>query len=244
MSLDEHRRERKALRFYATAPRDCAYLDGETAVSVFADPKARLSQTIYDQLARYGFRRSGGDLYIPNCAHCSKCIPVRICVQEFCPTRSQARVWKRNRDLSFRLLPAEYRQEHFELYKRYLASRHAGGGMCDPAPDEYMRFVTADWATTRFLELRLGDRPVALAVTDYLDDGLSAVYTCYDPEFDKRSLGTAAILYQIDLARRLGLNWHYLGFWVSGCRKMEYKNRFRPLHAYRNGSWSLMETTG
>lgn len=242
MSLDDSRPENKILRFYTTAPRDCAYLEGEKAVSVFADPNARLSQAIYDQLARYGFRRSGSHLYIPNCPDCSSCIPVRIAVPEFSPTRSQLRVWKRNQDLNFRILPAEYRQEHFQLYRRYLASRHAGGGMCDPEPDEYMRFVATDWATTRFLELSLEGRPVALAVTDYLDEALSAVYTCFDPEFEKRSLGTAAILYQIDLARRLGLRWHYLGFWVPGCRKMEYKNRFRPLQAYGNGNWSDVET--
>ncbi len=243
MSLDDSRRENRTLRFYVTAPRACAYLEDRSAVSVVADPEAQLSQSIYDQLARYGFRRSGSDLYIPDCPDCSSCIPVRIAVQDFTPTRSQARVWKRNQDLDFRILPAEYRQEHFELYSRYLASRHADGGMCDPDPDEYMRFVTADWASTRFLELSLEGRPIALAVTDYLDDGLSAVYTCFDPDLDKRSLGTAAVLYQVDVARRLGLSWHYLGFWVPGCRKMEYKNRFQPLQAYRKGHWSFLETS-
>ena len=219
MDKDEQQGEEEELRFFATAPRPCSYLERRSAISVFADPEATLSPLIYNQLARYGFRRSGNDLYVPACPGCSECIPVRILVDNFKRSRSQQRIWNRNRDLVCRPLAPEYRETHFRLYSRYLKSRHPGGGMDDPTPDDYMRFLSSDWCDTLFLEFSHGGTPVALAVTDQLDNALSAVYTFFDPELGRRSLGTQAILQQIALARELGCNWLYLGYWIRGSEK-------------------------
>ena len=230
----------KELRFFATAPRSCSYLEGRDTISVFADPDARLTPTIYQQLARFGFRRSGNNLYVPACPGCSQCIPVRIPVEEFRRSRNQQKIWSRNRDLVCAVLPPEFRQDHFQLYQRYLSSRHPGGGMDQPTPEEYLSFLTSYWSETFFFEFRLDGRLVAVAVTDRLGNALSAVYTFFDPALHRRSLGTYAILRQVELARELGNDWHYLGYWIPGCDKMRYKSRFRPLEVYRNGKWRML----
>ncbi len=230
-------RDEQQLRFYATAPRPCTYLPDRSAVSVFADPEATLSSEIYQQLAPLGFRRSGSDLYLPACAACRQCIPVRVAVQAFRRSRSQQRVWRRNRDVSCTPLDAVYRQDHFELYSRYLSHRHAGGGMENPTPEDYLNFLAGGWSDTRFLEFRTGDVLLGVAVTDCLTDALSAVYTFFDPDFEARSPGTLAVLTQIEMARQSGLDWLYLGYWIPGSRKMAYKNRFRPLQVFRSGHW-------
>ena len=235
------RNKEEELRFFATAPRPCSYLEGRNAISVFADPEARLSLAIYNQLASYGFRRSGNDLYVPACPGCSECIPVRIAVDPFKRSRNQQKVWNRNRDLVCRALAPEFRDEHFDLYTRYLKSRHRGGGMDDPTPEEYLLFLSSDWCDTLFLEFRLNNKPIALAVTDRLDNAYSAVYTFFEPDLDRRSLGTFAILQQIELARDMGCDWLYLGYWIPGSRKMQYKSRFRPMQAYRDGRWQWVE---
>lgn len=239
MDNDEPSREQQ-LRFFASAPRACSYLPERSAISVFADPDARLSTALYRQLAGFGFRRSGNDLYVPACPGCSQCIPVRVPVQQFRRSRNQQKIWNRNSDLSTTLLPAEYRDEHFELYSRYLSDRHPGGGMDQPTPDDYMNFLSSNWCETLFLEFRHRDRAVAVAVTDHLGNALSAVYTFFDPALRRRSLGTYSVLRQIELGRELDCNWHYLGYWIPGCGKMEYKSRFRPLQAYQHGNWSTL----
>ena len=238
MSFDETRDQGKfSLRFYATAPRPCSYLEDRTAVSVFADPEADLSQSIYNQLALFGFRRSGKDLYVPSCPGCSQCIPVRVYAQKFKPGRSQKRIRKRNADLQWTVLPADFSEEHFELYSRYLASRHTGGGMENPTPEDYMHFLTSDWSDTAFIECRLHGKLAGVAVTDFLDDGLSAVYTFFDPDLEKRSPGMLSILQQLEFAREWGLMWLYLGYWISACNKMSYKDRFNPLQVFYEGHW-------
>jgi arginyl-tRNA--protein-N-Asp/Glu arginylyltransferase len=239
---DDNPLREQELRFFATAPRDCSYLADRSAISVFADPDARLSSAVYQQLAGFGFRRSGNDLYVPACPGCSECIPVRIPVQQFKRSRNQQKVWNRNLDLEFTVLPAQYRDEHFDLYARYLSRRHPGGGMDQPTPDDYMNFLTSDWCETLFLEFRLADTPVAVAVTDRLGNALSAVYTFFDPALSRRSLGTYSVLRQIELGRELACDWHYLGYWIPGCGKMQYKSRFRPLQAYQNGNWITLGT--
>ena len=231
----------QSLRFYATAPRSCSYLPDRSAISVFADPEVTLSTDIYQQLAPLGFRRSGSDLYLPACAVCRQCIPVRVEVEAFRRSRSQQRVWQRNRDVTCTPLDAEFRQDHFELYSRYLSQRHAGGGMENPTPEDYLNFLASDWSDTLFLEFRLEDTLLGVAVTDCLADSLSAVYTFFDPDFEARSPGTLAVLTQIEMARQLGLSWLYLGYWVPGSRKMAYKNRFRPLQVFRGGHWQKFD---
>lgn len=230
------------LKFFATAPRPCSYLESRTAISVFADPSARLSTALYDQLAHYGFRRSGGDLYVPACPGCSQCVPVRIPVEDFTRSRNQQRVWRRNRELDWRVQKADFDEDLFALYRAYLDARHAGGGMDDPSEEDFSRFLTSEWSDTFFLVGSRDDRPVVVAVTDALKNALSAVYTFFDPALERESLGTLAILRQIALARDMQYRWLYLGYWIPDSQKMAYKARFRPLEAYREGRWQALET--
>lgn len=240
MSRQETPGQPAELRFFITTPRSCSYLDARQAVSIFADPSAVLSQGIYNQLAAAGFRRSGNDLYRPGCPHCSACIPLRLAVN-FSHNRSQARTWKRNRNLDCQILPPTFKSDHYALYRDYLQSRHADGGMADADENQYLEFLTSYWSDTRFIEFRDSGKLLAVAVTDYLDTALSAVYTFFDPEQKQRSLGTYAILYQQDLVKRLGLRWLYLGYWIEDCSNMRYKAGFRPCEVFRDGCWQILD---
>lgn len=225
------------LGFYATPPHDCNYLPGRQAVTLFADPRFRKNNRLYSALADSGFRRSGEHLYVPYCKSCSSCIPVRILVNEFVPSRRQARARRRNSDLVVRKRMAEFDPEHYELYCRYLAARHRGGGMDNPTPDTYMEFLTSSWSDTFFYEFRDANHLLAVAAVDLMQNALSAVYTFYEPDLTDRSLGRFAILVEIDEARRMGLDWLYLGYWIRQCRKMNYKNEYQPLEYFREGEW-------
>lgn len=225
------------LGFYATPPHRCNYLPEQEAITLFADPNFPKNRHLYTVLAGNGFRRSGTHLYIPHCKHCSACISVRVSARTFDPSRGQKRTWLKNRDLKITELSPVFEQEHFELYSRYLSSRHPEGGMDNPTPESYMEFLTAPWTETVFYEMRAGDRLIAIAVTDVMNDGLSAVYTFYDPEESRRSPGKFAILYQIEQARLLGLEWLYLGYWIRQSSKMNYKSEYRPQQVYINNSW-------
>jgi arginine-tRNA-protein transferase len=225
------------LQFFLTYPHACSYLPGREAVTLLADPRAELSPALYTRLAQLGFRRSGNDLYRPHCPACDACIPVRIPVEGFRPRRRDRRCWQNNRDLTANICPAEFRNEHFSLYERYLNSRHPGGGMDQPTVEQYLGFLISRWCETWFVEFRRQGRLLAVAVTDVLQDGLSAVYTFFDPEESRRSLGTYSILWQLEAARRERLRWLYLGYWIEECAKMRYKGDFRPLQAYRDARW-------
>lgn len=225
------------LGFYATPPHRCSYLPERQAITLFADPNFPKNRQLYTALAGSGFRRSGTHLYIPHCRDCNACISVRVSAAGFRPTRSQKRTWRKNSDLTVRELPAAYDDEHFELYRRYLSHRHADGGMDNPSPEAYMDFLTASWTDTMFYEIRAGQKLVAVAVTDLMDDGLSAVYTFYDPDETARSPGRFAILYQIERAASLGLDWLYLGYWIRQSDKMRYKSEYRPQQVYINNNW-------
>jgi len=222
-------------------PHPCSYLPGRTATTLFIDPRYPLDGDKYARFTRLGFRRSGDLVYRPHCRDCSACTPVRIPVERFVPNRSQRRVLKRNEDLGICARPSTFAPEHFNLYLRYQAMRHAGGGMDDPDPQKYVNFLMGRQVETVFYEMRRGDELLAVAVVDQLPDGLSAVYTFFDPREHRRSLGTFAILWQVEHARRAGLPWVYLGYWIAESRKMAYKASFQPLEAYRHGRWNDLE---
>lgn len=225
------------VRLFQTLPHACGYYGGRTAQNLVIDPSSAHLARIYDVALTKGYRRAGGHVYRPHCQQCRACIAARIPVAAFVPDRSQRRRMKRNADLRVDVAPAGYRAEYFDLYRRYLGARHAGGGMDDPEPEDFSRFLYTEWSPTRFLELRLGKRLVGVAVTDLASNGLSAVYTFYDPDEAARGLGTYAILRQIELARELGLPHVYLGFWIRGHPKMDYKARFRPLELLGAAGW-------
>ncbi|HDZ16603.1 MAG TPA: arginyltransferase [Methylophaga aminisulfidivorans] len=225
-----------SLNFYQDHPHACSYIEGRKARNLYPDPNQPASKQLYSQLIQHGFRRSGDHIYRPFCQHCEACVPVRIDVNKFEATRSQRRCLKRNQDVSLKLTPAEYCAEHFALYQRYLAGRHQGGGMDDPTPSSYTNFLTSSWSDSAFIEFRIENRLIGVAVTDFVINGASAFYTFFDPELDKRSLGTFAILKQIELAKNNGLSWLYLGYWIAESQKMRYKTNFSALEGYYT-SW-------
>jgi arginine-tRNA-protein transferase len=225
------------VRLFQTLPHACGYFAGRMAQNLVIDPAAPHLAQVYEAALAKGYRRAGGHVYRPHCRGCNACVAARVPVAQFQPDRSQRRCLERNRDLELVVAPARYRDDYFELYRRYLGSRHAGGGMDDPDIEDFERFLYTPWSPTRFIELRLRERLLAVAVTDFAANGLSAVYTFYDPNERARSLGTCAILRQIELARERSLPHVYLGFWIEDHPKMGYKARFRPLELLGAGGW-------
>jgi arginine-tRNA-protein transferase len=201
------------------------------------DPELTLSMPIYNQLIQHGFRRSGAHCYRPHCNNCQACIACRIPVKEFKANRSQQRCLKKNQAIKTTAVSAAFNDEYFELYRRYLNARHIDGSMANPEEEEFKQFLYCDWSETQFLELRLDEQLIAVAVTDIVSDGLSAVYSFFDPEMHTHSLGTYCILKQIDYANLQGLDYVYLGYWIENHQKMHYKNNFKPLQLYRDEQW-------
>ncbi|HQY70036.1 MAG TPA: arginyltransferase [Pseudomonadales bacterium] len=225
------------VRVFATYPHNCSYLAGEQATTLFVDPSTPIDARIYSQLSYIGFRRSGPHLYRPHCAACNACVPARVPVEAFAPNRSQRRILARNADLEARVVESINSDAHFALYSRYIEQRHRDGDMYPPDREQYDSFLTREWGSTSFVEFRAAGRLLAVAVMDRLENGLSAIYTYYEPAEEKRSLGSFVILWQIERARALALPAVYLGYWIRNCRKMNYKTRFRPIELLANGHW-------
>ena len=233
-------RREAGLRVFHTGEHPCGYWPERDARDLVLDPRdERLAQR-YPLALEWGFRRSGDIVYRPHCRGCQACVAVRIPVAAFRPDRSQRRCLARNRDVDARIVPAERTDEQFALYRRYLQARHAGGGMDDHGRFEFDQFLVGSWSQGRFLELREhgSHRLLGVAVTDLVGDrALSAVYTFFDPDEAARGLGTLAILRQLEWAARDGRTHLYLGYWIAGHRKMDYKRRFRPLEAFDGRGW-------
>jgi arginine-tRNA-protein transferase len=224
------------VRLFMTTEYPCSYLPGQLARNLVADP-AIVSQNIYSELASLGFRRSGDHVYRPHCESCQACLSLRIPVADFSPNRSQKRIEHKNRDLSTHWYPAEFHAEHYRLFEKYVRTRHPQGGMDDTSPENYISFVTAYWSDTWLCEFRLQQNLLAVSVVDQLNDGLSAVYTFFDPQESRRGLGTYAIQRLISEACAKKLQWVYLGYWIDACTKMAYKSNFRPHQVFQHGRW-------
>ena len=222
---------------FLTPKHPCSYLEGEQAQSVFVHPSFKLSPAIYSQLIAKGFRRSGDEVYAPQCAGCSACIPSRLAVADFKPNRSQKRCLKRNIDTQAVVKPAVFEPVHYELYLHYQTIRHGDGDMAKASPDDYINFLGSSWCDTRFVEFFIGNELAGVAVIDQLDNALSAVYTFFDPKFSSYSLGVYAVLWQIEQAKREQREFLYLGFWIKECKKMAYKSDYQPLQVLVDNHW-------
>lgn len=225
-----------------TEPHTCNYLPEQTAHSIFIAPDYPVSNTMHSILLRHGFRRSGDYLYKPSCQKCHACLSSRIVCRDFELTRRLKRIQKKNLDLTTQLHPSSFSDEYFDLYFRYLAHRHQDGGMYPPSIQQFQSFLLSEWCDTRFIEFRLQQRLIAVSVVDFVDDGLSALYTFFDPDFEQRSLGALAILSQIQLCKDNHLDYVYLGYWIEQCQKMRYKQEYQPLELFVDPHWKPYST--
>jgi len=228
------------LQLYLTAPYPCSYLPGREARSQVATPAYLITPKVYTELVHRGFRRSGTFTYRPRCDGCQQCVPVRVVVDEFHPARAQRRSWQRHHDLRVEILPLQDKAEYFTLYQRYQRARHSDGGMAEDTPEQYRNFLLQSHVDSLLVEFREGAELRMVSVIDVLDDGLSAVYTFYDPDIAQASFGTFNVLWQIELCRKLQLPYLYLGYWIRASRKMAYKANFAPLQALRDGEWNTL----
>lgn len=231
----------QTVRLFQTLPHDCGYFADRTAQNLVIDPASPNIAQVYENALTRGYRRAGTHVYLPHCEACHACTPVRVPVARFQPDRSQRRCLTLNNDVEIAITEAGYSEERFVLYQRYLSSRHPDGGMDNATRDDFEKFLYAQWSPTYFIEFRLGESLIAVAVSDACSNGLSAVYSWFDPNLRNRSLGTFAILSQINLALANQLDHLYLGFWIAGHPKMDYKARYRPLEALRNGVWEPLK---
>jgi len=230
------------IKLYQGSINPCSYLDNREAVNIYADPHHPNPKAVYNQLIKRGFRRSGEYVYRPGCNECSACVPVRIRCSEFTSRRTDRRNLSKNKDLTVEYKNAEYSDEYFNLYSRYLSDRHSNGGMDNPDPEDFRRFLLNPWGEALFVEVRLDTQLIAIAVTDATPEGLSAVYTFFDPEFNDRALGRFCILQQIDLCQAMNIPFLYLGYWVDGCQKMQYKTDYRPQEHFDGQDWILRQS--
>lgn len=225
------------ISFYLTPAHPCSYLEGNIASTAFADPNLELSAAHYSHLIRYGFRRSGKHVYRPHCDNCTACISIRLKTKEFNPGRRFKRVLSNNKDLNCNISDNADNPEYYELYRRYISSRHQGGEMDEDNPETYEEFIGSTWANTIYLEARLEQKLIAVAVIDQVENGISAVYSFFDPDYPKRSLGNYLILKQIELNNKLENEYLYLGYWIEKCQKMNYKADYKPHQLFIDGDW-------
>ena len=229
------------IRLFETVVDECPYLPEQESASILVDPEHEIDRQLFAMLSRSGFRRSGDMLYSPKCPSCNACVSVRLPCVEFKPSRGQKRVWRKNTDIRVELESVDFKQAHFEMYLRYQQQRHPDSSMCDDDPKKYISFINSYYSDSQFLCMYQEEKLVGISVIDQFENGLSAVYTFFEPEQSNRSLGTYAILYLLKLAKLHRIPYVYLGYWIDGSGKMDYKRNFRPLQGFIDRRWQSLE---
>jgi len=258
-----------ALHFYLTAPYPCSYLPDVQARSQVASPAYMISTPVYSELVQHGFRRSGTYTYRPHCDGCRACVPLRLPVKQFTPNRTQRRAWKQHAHLETSPHSLQDSAEYYGLYQRYQRSRHPDGGMDNDDRESYQNFLLQSHVDSLLVEFRepcgqaTSTTPLVLSgvegsgqadgtagrrgalrmvsIIDLLSDGLSSVYTFYDPDLPRARLGVYNVLWQIELCRKLDLDFVYLGYWIKDSRKMAYKTDYRPAQGLQHGAWNTLD---
>lgn len=231
------------LRFFTTPEHDCSYLDDRQAITLFVDPTVEINTELYSALSAIGFRRSGTHIYRPYCESCSACIPVRVPVALHQLKRRHKRIINKNKNVRvYRVNPAST-DEYFELYKKYIDLRHSDGDMYPAELAQFKSFLVEGRPEASFYEFRLDNKLIALTVADRLKDGISAIYTFFDPDMHQLSPGVFAVLWLIAETRELSLNYLYLGYWIKQSQKMNYKLDYQPTQTYSNHEWKEHKDT-
>jgi arginine-tRNA-protein transferase len=240
-----HSRARRPQFFYTTTPLPCPYLAGRTERKIVTELTGSDSEALHDRLSRAGFRRSHNIAYSPVCPGCRACIPIRVLAAEFTPNRTQRKIAQRNAGIEARITPARATAEQFALFQRYQQTRHGGGDMAAMGFYDYRAMVEDTPITTGLVEFRDAEgRLLGACLTDWLSDGLSAVYSFYAPEEERLSLGTYSVMWLLAEAKRGGLPYVYLGYWVPESRKMAYKAGYRPAEVLVQGQWRALDEAG
>lgn len=224
-------------KLFLTPEHKCSYLAERTARSAFLDPAVTITPELYASLNRQGFRRSGKFLYKPRCESCAACISARILTSRFKKNRSQKRIMKRNSHLVARRLNTISSESIYSLYERYINTRHSDGDMYPPTREQYRSFLVERLSSTFYVGFYDDITLVAVSVIDYVQDGLSALYTFYDPDLPRQALGVHAILWQIEECQRLDLPYLYMGYWINDCQKMSYKTHYQPQEHLMGEEW-------
>ena len=228
------------IKFFATDEHPCSYLDDQQAKTIFLDPEQPTDPGLYSTLLDLGFRRSGSHIYRPHCNQCQQCISVRIPVEAFKYSKSQKRILKANSAVRVEPLATIDNEACYQLFERYINVRHRDGDMYPTSLKDYRQFLCGSESYLVNYGFYLEDQLIAVAISDKLDQGLSAVYSFFDPDFEHLSLGNYMILWQIEECKRLALPALYLGYWIKNCQKMSYKSKFRPLEVFVNQRWLRM----
>lgn len=225
------------LKFFTTPEHECSYLDAKIATTLFVDPDYNTSNEEYSELSALGFRRSGRHIYRPHCQDCKACIPLRVPLRSFKANRTQRKIYKKNQHLDISICKPIFKQESFDLYDRYIRARHSDGDMYPPDEEQFTSFLVNGRPEAVFYEFRHEGKLVAIAVADQLKDGLSAIYTFFDPDFNHLSLGSYAILWLLNTTLEQGLPYLYMGYWIKECQKMSYKTDYKPMEMFIDNQW-------